>query len=121
MNSEERPVAYMVFAIIAVFERGTLLEYVEHILWISGGSALEAFDRASSNMSDYANICSEALNETRQFMGVSEVLPIWEMPSDGSRIGNRTLQKEDKEEIESEIMSRDEFRELLQERPDLLK
>ena len=111
--NDEKPVAYLVFAITSSHKDDIIEEFVEHIYWIAESSPIAAFDRATQTAVNYAATCSTAIEEKREFVGISEVLPIWEAPSDGSRIGNRVYSKDEKQDIEEGIMSREEFLELI--------
>lgn len=92
----DTPVAYLVTVCWLMRER-IPIEIDQSVYWISARSSKEAFLEAEKLGTRYAKSGNQAFSEQLEFMGVSEIMPVYEMPCNGAQLGWRKLQVDDLE------------------------
>ena len=101
--------SYIIFCVNAIYENSKLVEFVENLYWIEAECALDAFDEATSKAKTRADLGAIAFKDKRDFLGITEVLPINNILGNGNIIGQRLYSANEEIEIMDRIMSRDDF------------
>jgi hypothetical protein len=107
---------YIVFALTANYEGGQIAEFIERLYLMESKSHLEAFDAVTIKAKTFDDDISEFLEEKREFIGITEVLPILEALENGNVIGHRIYLIDDELDPREKIMSREEFIEMCAEK-----
>jgi hypothetical protein len=100
---------FIAFVITAIYEDQKIFEFVERLYWIEAESSLKAFDEVTTIAKTYDEYCTSAFLEIREFIGISELMPVLASPENGNVIGQRMYPLAEEREIRNGVMSRDEF------------
>jgi hypothetical protein len=92
----DKPIAYLV-TVRWLMRARVPMEIDESVYWISANSSKEAFVEAEILGARYAKSGNQAFSEQLEYMGVSEIMPVYEMPRNGAQLGWKRLRVDDLE------------------------
>ena len=104
MNSSAKdPISYLVTTSTLISCDNTN-EVDESVYWICASSSDDAYFKGVEIGSRCERACNDAFSKTFRFLGVVEIMPVYEYPTDGAQLGWRKFEDPDINEMMSKVI-----------------